>query len=89
MPREIDVMLARQRKSDAVLLEQTMNQLVIPIGFEYVQFSWDRLPEVLRRGECLVKPAPMFDVAVAPAPAARAAESRAMEEDVERWDGLS
>ncbi len=66
-----------------------MNQLVIPVGFEYVHFSWDRLPEVLRRGACLVKPAPTFDISMAPVAAARVVESRMIEEDVERWDGLS
>jgi hypothetical protein len=65
-----------------------MNQLIIPAGFELVNFSWDRLPEILRSGSCLVKPAPAFFIAAHPAPAVRTVEHK-FEEDAERWDGLS
>jgi hypothetical protein len=66
-----------------------MNQLIIPAGFELVNFSWDRLPEILRSGSSLVKSAPAFFIAPRVAPAVRTLDRPAFEEDAERWDGLS
>ena len=66
-----------------------MNQLILPAGFELVNFSWDRLPEILRSGSGVPRAAATFFVAVHSAPAVRATEHAVFDEDAERWDGLS
>jgi hypothetical protein len=66
-----------------------MNQLVIPNGLELVTFPWDQLPAFVRganRGAATPPPAyAALRYSVMPA----IVECTALEEEPERWDGLS
>ena len=72
-----------------------MSQLVIPCGFELVEFTWDRLPGFARGGE-RVNPLAAFvtehlsALGVFAAPRiAPTVERMPLDEEPERWDGLS
>ena len=66
-----------------------MTQIAIPDGFELIYFSWNRLAPFADRLGAFTKVGSAQSIGASSTSVPWAVERAAMEEDVERWDGLS
>lgn len=66
-----------------------MSQLVIVSGIELVPFAWDQLPAFVRGANRGAATPPPAYLALHRSAAPQRVESASVEEEPERWDGLS
>ncbi|HZK79900.1 MAG TPA: hypothetical protein VFC46_02510 [Humisphaera sp.] len=66
-----------------------MTQIMIPDGFELIYFSWDQQAPMTGGAGAFMKAGLALSSGAFAAAVPRPAERGPIEEDVERWDGLS
>jgi hypothetical protein len=66
-----------------------MSQLCIASGIEFVPFTWDQLPAFVRGANRGAATPPPAYLALHRSATPQRVENAAMEEEPERWDGLS